>query len=260
MASALRCPSCDEQEDLTGTPRGEDILVTCGVCGAQWLRGGLRCATCGRADLVERPQAMTRYSRGTQLSIIGWRQLPLCPHCDAQALQASLEGNQPVPASYVAAALHPGQDTRPAAARPPQWKPEPALPPVSPPPPTAAPPSASDRKAPPRTRRSLPPQPKADPATVPTVRQAIQAFLTQASGDVDHTAMLLLGTHLGSAARLSVLDEADAAQNLAAWFARVWQDRDAQAAQRSRETLCRAADFWGAHGWLTSDPAARLRH
>ncbi|MBT2415046.1 hypothetical protein J7I94_31665 [Streptomyces sp. ISL-12] len=93
---------------------------------------------------------------------------------------------------------------------------------------------------------------------MPTVRQAIAAFMGEASGQPDATAMLLLGTHLGSHQRLGVLEQEGAADRLADWCQGHWgggSDRD----QRALSTICRAVDFWGTRGWLTSDPAARLR-
>ncbi|MEU7317210.1 hypothetical protein [Streptomyces sp. NPDC007083] len=91
------------------------------------------------------------------------------------------------------------------------------------------------------------------------MRQAIAAFLSEASGEVDHTAMLLLGTHLGSYSRLSVLEGQDAADDLAAWCEGHWGDRGTAGNGRALATILRAVDFWGARGWLTSDPAAGLR-
>ncbi|ESU50745.1 hypothetical protein K7395_02440 [Streptomyces filamentosus] len=93
---------------------------------------------------------------------------------------------------------------------------------------------------------------------VPTVRQAIAAFFAGASGEVDHTALVLLGTHLGSHNRLGVLDEPSAADALAAWYQGHWGHRNGSAQQRALDTLRRAVAFWGARGWLTSDPAAKL--
>jgi hypothetical protein len=61
------------------------------------------CATCGGADLQQRPQPVTAYSRGTQVSIVGWRTVPLCVFCDDDMLSRSLAG-KPVPSSYLPAA------------------------------------------------------------------------------------------------------------------------------------------------------------
>ncbi|MDK1473798.1 hypothetical protein QNO07_10260 [Streptomyces sp. 549] len=292
-SSPVECSSCGETDDLRGAPEAGDIRITCGSCGAHWLRGGPRCATCGGGDLVERPQAMTRHSRGTQLSIIGWQQVPLCRVCDAAALRTSIADNVPLPHTYVAAALRDASpDTRPPATGPARpadaparpgprtrsapAEPQPAPPSKTPKTPQAAqaaqaaqPPAAGATGATRPTGGGATRQPGGPPArrpgtrppagAVPTVRQAIQAFLTESSGDVDHTALLLLGTHLGSASRLSVLEERQAAADLATWAADRWPDRQAAARSRALDTLCRAVDFWGARGWLASDPAAHLR-
>ncbi|MCC9738467.1 hypothetical protein [Streptomyces sp. MNU89] len=275
MAGVAECPSCGETEELRGEPHEGDIRVTCLSCGAAWMRGAPRCAGCGGMDIVERPQAMTRHSRGTQLSIIGWRQLPLCRVCDADALHTSIEENIPVPGDYVPACLH-GHGER-AAAPPSPPAPAPKAPESreNTPEPrqaarTAAPSPASAEKPAPaagppehprRKPATSPARPRTGPApsAVPTVRQAIGAFLAEASGGVDHTAMLLLGTHLGSYNRLEVLDRPDAADTLAAWCDGHWESRGDPAAQRALDTIRRAVDFWGARGWLTSDPAAHLR-
>ncbi|MEU9279754.1 hypothetical protein AB0D61_33595, partial [Streptomyces sp. NPDC048341] len=69
---------------------------------------------------------------------------------------------------------------------------------------------------------------------------------------------LLLGTSLGSHNRLTVLEEDGAADRLADWCHGHWGD-GSDRAQRALATICRAIDFWGARGWLASDPAAALR-
>ncbi|MHC0430964.1 hypothetical protein ACX6XY_12350 [Streptomyces sp. O3] len=263
MAGELRCPSCGEREELRGEPTDGDIRVTCLRCQARWMRGAPRCAGCGGADIVERPQAMTRHSRGTQLSIIGWRQTPLCRACDADAVATSIEQNVPVPGDYVPVCLC-GDGTAPA---PPASAPEPAraAPARTPAPERKAP--APAQKAPAARRKaagsakSAAPRgvPRTAQAAAPTVRQAIAAFLGEASGQADATAMLLLGTHLGSHNRLAVLEEPGAADDLADWCDGHWADRGSDQARRALGTICRAVDFWGARGWLASDPARRLR-
>lgn len=94
---------------------------------------------------------------------------------------------------------------------------------------------------------------------MPTVRQAIAAFLTEASGEVDHTAMVLLGSHLGSHNRLGVLDEPEAADKLAGWCHGHRGERRTAAAERALDTIRRAVGFWGARGRPASDPAAKVR-
>jgi hypothetical protein len=76
---------------------------------------------------------------------------------------------------------------------------------------------------------------------------------------VDHTAMLLLGTHLGSYNRLGVLEEPEAADRLAQWYDSHWSDPDSTGAQRALDSILRAVNFWAARGWLASDPASKLR-
>lgn len=104
MPREFACPACGEREDLTGRRRGEEIFLTCGSCGHEWPRDAVRvCATCGGSDLQERAQALTQYSRGTQLSIVGWHQVRLCEICDAAMLKRAVQG-KPVPPTYRPAA------------------------------------------------------------------------------------------------------------------------------------------------------------
>lgn len=270
MTAAMECPSCGEREELRGEQAEGDIKVTCLTCDTQWMRGGQRCWSCGGQDIVHRPQAMTRHSRGTQLSIIGWRELPLCRICDAEALETSIAQNIPVPSDYVAACL--GAAKGPAATAPPQAGPPtpapsapapvPATPASSVPAPAPAKPAATAKSSPaPRTPahpRQARTRATPSPSMVPTVRQAIAAFMSESSGQADATAMLLLGTHLGSHNRLSVLEEDGAADRLAEWCLGHWGD-GGDRAQRCLDTIRRAVDFWGARGWLASDPAVGLR-
>lgn len=207
-----------EADDLRGEPVDGDIRITCLSCDAQWIRGGVRCANCGGQDIVHRPQAMTRHSRGTQLSVIGWRELPLCRSCDAEALDTSISQNAPVPSDYVAACLG---AARSSAAAAPQASP-PALAATPKPAPAAAvKPAAVAKSSPPPRAAARPRQARTkaepSPSMAPTVRQAIAAFMSESSGQADATAMLLLGTHLGSHNRLTVLEEDGAADRLAQW-------------------------------------------
>ncbi|MGY0065676.1 hypothetical protein ACWZEH_02285 [Streptomyces sp. QTS137] len=264
MADVTMCPSCGEDEELRGESDEGDIRITCLSCNAQWMRGAPRCASCGGRDIVHRPQAMTRHSRGTQLSIIGWRELPLCRTCDAGALETSITQNVPVPSDYVAACLGAVRG-RPATPGTPPTPPAsaPKATPPSAPKPVPEGKSAAPAKSSPAQRTSARPRqsrPKTmpSPSMVPTVRQAIATFMTEASGQADATAMLLLGTRLGPHNRLNVLEEDGTADRLADWCHGHWGD-GGDGAQRALGTICRAIDFWGARGWLASDPAAGLR-
>jgi hypothetical protein len=106
VSRQLACRSCGETDELTGQPSPEGIRITCGQCGDSWLRdtAAATCATCGGTELEARPQATTAYSRGTQVSIVGWRQVPLCVTCDAAMLSRSYAGKA-VPPGYQPAAV-----------------------------------------------------------------------------------------------------------------------------------------------------------
>jgi hypothetical protein len=104
----LRCPGCGESTDLRGRRGESGIRITCGSCGLEWDRDARRrCANCGGDDIVLRPQTLTAFSRGTQLSILGWRELPLCAVCDRGELMRSTDGAAPIAPDYVPAAMEP---------------------------------------------------------------------------------------------------------------------------------------------------------
>ena len=89
--SDVRCPQCGEQEKLSGRRVDGDILLTCHTCDYDGPRTAKRrCATCGGADVVERPRALVERSRGTQLSVVGYTTAVLCRSCDAGDLAAAL--------------------------------------------------------------------------------------------------------------------------------------------------------------------------
>lgn len=101
MAMNIDCPQCGETEDLVGSRGADGIRISCGSCGTSFPRDQrLRCATCRGTDLVSRPQVLTQYSRGTQLSVVGWTQTQCCTACDAEALLRSERANAPLPADY----------------------------------------------------------------------------------------------------------------------------------------------------------------
>jgi hypothetical protein len=97
----IECPQCGETDDLIGSRGVDGIRIACGVCGKSFLRNQrLRCATCHGTDLVLRPQVLTQYSRGTQLSVVGWTRVHCCAVCDAEALLRSDRANGSLPAEY----------------------------------------------------------------------------------------------------------------------------------------------------------------
>lgn len=110
MLLDLACGRCGEEEDLRGRPGDEGISVTCGRCGNTWIRGReATCVTCGGADVIVRPRVMTQYSRGTQLSVVGWRNVLVCRICDAEMLDRPGAGG-PIPADYEPRAVQRRED------------------------------------------------------------------------------------------------------------------------------------------------------
>lgn len=104
----IRCPACDEADDLRGERSPSGITITCQACGASWPRDTApRCATCRGQDIRWRPQALTAFSRGTQLSILGLHNVPLCMVCDEAAFRASADSGSSLEPGYKPAAVHP---------------------------------------------------------------------------------------------------------------------------------------------------------
>ena len=105
MPRVIICPACGESDALKGSQSPEGIRIACGSCGHDWLRDDEpdRCATCGGLELVTRPQALTQYSRGTQLSIVGMGEIVLCRSCDAEMVEWA-SGARPTPFNYRSAA------------------------------------------------------------------------------------------------------------------------------------------------------------
>ena len=84
----IRCPRCDETENLRGSREGDVIELLCGHCGHEWPRDlTARCEVCGGDDLQTVPLAIVEKSRGTQLSVVGTRPIDLCSRCDATKLE-----------------------------------------------------------------------------------------------------------------------------------------------------------------------------
>lgn len=256
MATISRCPACGENERLRGRAVGADIEVTCETCGAQWLRGAARCNACGRADVVTRPQVMTRHPRGNQLAIVGRRDLPLCPACDADAIAGSETGNRPVPETYVSAFLF-GRDVRRDVPREPARTTEPRG--ASDAPAGLRPGPSAPATPPTSTPHPEPSRPTEQGLSRPTVRQAIEAYLSADPDDADSLAMLFLGQHLGPASRLDSLDRSRTAESLLRWFDATWDTRQDERRRAAAAAITGAVDHWIAQGWLSEDLAAGLR-
>jgi len=108
MGRHIVCPGCGEAEELMGSQSPEGIRIRCEKCETEWLRDAEpeRCATCGGTEVVQRQRALTQFSRGSQLSIVGFTAVPLCRVCDAEML-AWAHAGRAVPFNYRPAALDP---------------------------------------------------------------------------------------------------------------------------------------------------------
>jgi hypothetical protein len=105
--SIQQCPACGETENLRGSRHEGAIRLRCDECGHAWVRATQpQCATCGGNDIMQRPQTMTAFSRGTQLSVLGWRNVNLCLSCDRDAIARSTAVRGPLSPEYRAAAEH----------------------------------------------------------------------------------------------------------------------------------------------------------
>lgn len=246
----IRCPRCGEVDDLRRAARRDDasdvdeeIAVECGACGHLFPRPAPRCRGCGGAETVEASQQMTRHPRGTLLAVTGTRRVRLCPRCDAEVVDAAR--GRPVPESYLPRFAHgfpaPSEAPRPTARRRPKG-------------PGAR---TSHQVLPPARPAQARPEPNT-PGADPTVRRAIETFLAIGS-DADPLAAVLLGQHLGAATRLSALDSASAASDLAAWYDATWAAQPDSQRQAVAHTLRALADHWRREGWLAQDLAAGLR-
>jgi hypothetical protein len=262
MAGDPQCPSCGETEALRGTPVDNDIALTCQTCGATWMRGAPKCKTCGGQDILPRPQAMSRNPRGNQLAFVGWRQIPLCRTCDADALRASLAKNQPVPEGYVSASLFGPKDRVPANTRSRQTTAR-----RRPDADTKLRQRPPSRQAGARSSATSPDRDVTTPAEAaptaasqpPTVRQAVETFLASDFRNADATAILMLATQLGPSSRLSALEGPEAATALATWFERLYGPKEGKSRDSALRTVVGAIDFWRAKDWVADDPAAELR-
>jgi hypothetical protein len=257
MSAAQVCAACGEDEQLHGEPVDGDIAVTCLSCGATWMRGAARCNTCGGQDIVSRPQPMSRHPRGNQLAIIGWRELPLCQTCDAEVLTASLASNRPVPEGYVSACLFTLQELgqtqqrRPAPTQSGSGSKRPSR--------DAAKSNSTTSPSPlPQHQRAAPAR-RTTPSAPPTLRQAIEAYLSSTPSAADSVTLLMLGSHLGPSTRLNELDASDTPGNLTAWFMQLWDDKNPDRRAIARSTVLGAIDYWRSQDWIHNDAGAGLR-
>lgn len=230
MAKEQRCPECGESERLDGSRQGDDIVVTCSGCGHSWVRGSLHCRTCGGDESVGWRQDMTRTPRGNQVSIVGRREVPLCPRCDAEMLKRCRAGLKSVPETYVSAFLFDRlRDTTPPPSAP--RAPESGLIGVT-----------RDRQ------QRVPDRPIPKPTQMPTVRQAIQDYMVHDAG-ADAFVMLMLGRHLGPSTRLDALDRPGLSAELDDWARTGGEAANEEATAGAIRSIMA---YWRRQGWLRS--------
>lgn len=100
MAIEISCPACGESDQLRGEQRDGLIALVCELCDAEWVRDPHAvplCEQCGGDNMREAVQALVEKSRGTQLSIQSFRQVWLCPTCDADRYDKYKISNRPLP-------------------------------------------------------------------------------------------------------------------------------------------------------------------
>mgnify|MGYP001818877475 CR=1 FL=1 len=93
----IACPECGESEALRGTRSEDTISLVCEQCAHEWTRDlNPSCRRCGGTDMQAVPLAILEKGRGTQLSVVGTRQIHLCSVCDAETLRV-YHANRPNP-------------------------------------------------------------------------------------------------------------------------------------------------------------------
>lgn len=92
---AITCPSCAEDDDLSGIRRPDGTLeITCLACGAVWERNAeRRCKLCGSADLEYTPKPLWEKGRGEQRTPAGKIAAYYCHQCGGH----NVTGRNPVP-------------------------------------------------------------------------------------------------------------------------------------------------------------------
>ncbi len=87
----VACPSCGEDEDLTGQRAGEAITLTCGRCGVRWERDtDPTCGLCGSTDVQGIPTStLEEHGRANVRSPSGIRLAYYCWTCRAKDVTSS---------------------------------------------------------------------------------------------------------------------------------------------------------------------------
>ncbi|HSK23474.1 MAG TPA: hypothetical protein VK906_09875 [Egicoccus sp.] len=95
----VSCPDCGEDEDLSGRPEDERILLTCGACGRTWDRDTrLVCRLCGAEDIEGIPTStLQEAGRGEQWAPSGIRLVYYCWSCQGNDVTSSTPDPGPHP-------------------------------------------------------------------------------------------------------------------------------------------------------------------
>ncbi|GAA4289064.1 hypothetical protein [Georgenia daeguensis] len=102
------CPACGETKQLSGARSAEGIRISCGACGASWMRDQTpRCATCGGTEVFSAPRVVLSMGRGSITSMAGQRDVLVCYRCDREAILTYHDRGSPLPPNYVPAAHTP---------------------------------------------------------------------------------------------------------------------------------------------------------
>lgn len=97
----IACPSCGEEDRLSGERQADDsLMVTCQACGTVWQRGGTReCRLCGSDDLAYTPKPLWEKGRGDQRTPAGRIDAYSCYACGGRDVTSSHP--QPGPPDHV---------------------------------------------------------------------------------------------------------------------------------------------------------------
>ena len=97
----------------------------------------------------------------------------------------------------------------------------------------------------------------------PTLGPAVRAFLDEIRNPNTRraygVALRALRDHLGADTPVAVLDDEATADRISVWFAGRWGASAAATANARLDAIRSAAVWWRDQGWITSDPARRIR-
>lgn len=95
----VACPDCGEDDEFTGTRRGETILLTCERCGHTWDRDTtLACRLCGSDDIEGIPTStLEEHGRAGVRTPSGIRLVHYCWSCRANDVTSTSPSPGPHP-------------------------------------------------------------------------------------------------------------------------------------------------------------------